>query len=255
VRQTVVYEDAEALSHGAAELALSRMAAGLETRGRALIVLSGGRTPEMFLRLLAAGIAKNRVPAEKLLWIFADERWVGISHPDSNEGMARRLLLDAIGAPEGTILSWRAGSGDPVESGARYADLIRSAAGTEDAPDLCMLGIGADGHTASLFPGAVLRLPGGVSLPVGPDVTARSAAVLVGPGTWRLTLCPSYLNSSRTTAFLVAGADKRGSLRRSWKRSPDTPASWIRGYDTIYMTTRETLDGAPPDFGGDVRFV
>jgi 6-phosphogluconolactonase len=234
-------------------MALDRIEMALAARNRAIIVLSGGKTPAEFLRLLSLDMKWERIPVDRLLWVFADERWVPVSHPDSNEGMARRLLLGRIAAPDGTILSWRAGSGDPVERGCRYAEDIRAAAGAEDAPDLSMLGIGADGHTASLFPGALAKLPGGVSLPVGPDIPARSAAVLLSLA-WRLTLCPSYLNTSRTVIFLAAGPAKRESLRRAWKRSPNNPASWIRGCDTIYLTTRETVGDTPPDYGGNVRF-
>ncbi len=253
--EVVICADAQALAASAAGLAVDSITDALAVRGRAVVALSGGRTPLELYRLLAIGVRRERIPVDRMLWIFADERWVPVSHPESNEGMARRILLEAIGAPESTILSWHAGSGDPVERGSRYADEIRGAAGPDDAPDLSILGIGADGHTASLFPGAFLKLPGGTSLPIGRDVPFNSSAVVAEPAGWRLTLCPRYLNTSRIALFVAEGAGKRESLRRAWKESPDIPASWIRGCDTIFMTTRETLGDAPPDYGGNVRFA
>jgi 6-phosphogluconolactonase len=255
VVEVVICADAQSMAASAAGLAIDTIADALAVRGRVLVALSGGRTPRELYRLLAIGMQRERIPVDRMLWIFADERWVPVSHPDSNEGMSRRILLEAIGAPEATILSWHAGSGNPVERGSRYADEIRDAAGPDDAPDLSILGIGADGHTASLFPGAFLKLPGGSSLPVGRDVPPKSSAVLAEPAGWRLTLCPRYLNTSRTVLFAAEGPEKRESLRRAWRESPDIPASWIRGCDTIFMTTRETLGDAPPDYGGNVRFA
>jgi 6-phosphogluconolactonase len=254
VIEIVICADAESMGRSAADLALGRINGALAARGRAIVILSGGRTPAGLYRLLAIDMLRERIDADRILWIFADERWVDVSHPDSNEGMARRLLLRRIGAPERTILSWHAGSGDPVERGSRYGEEIRAAAGPNGVPDLCILGIGADGHTASLFPGAVLKLPGGSSMPVAPDCPASSAAVRVIEA-WRLTLCPPYLNSSRTVLFLAAGPDKRESLRRAGRDGQDTPASWIRGCDTIFMTTRETVGDAPDNYGGNVRFA
>ena len=255
VVEVVICADAQSMAASAAGLAIRTIADALAVRSRAVLALSGGRTPLEMYRLLAIGIGRERIPVDRMLWLFADERWVPVSHPDSNEGMARKILLEPIGAPEGTILSWHAGSGDPMERGSRYADEIRAAAGPDDAPDLSILGIGSDGHTASLFPGAVLKLPGGSSLPIGPDVPVTSSAVLAEPVGWRLTLFPRYLNTSRTVLFAAAGPGKRESLRRAWRESPDTPASWIRGCDTIFMTTRETVGDAPVDYGGNVRFA
>lgn len=258
---TRVFPDAVSLAEGTAALILHLLKKSLEQSGGALVVLSGGSTPRACYSILAAGLRDARVPVENVLWAFGDERWVPVGHPDSNEGMARATLLGPAGVPEQCILSWQAGSGDPLERAAQYA---RRLAGLR--PAVTLLGIGDDGHTASLISGATAFLPDGRKLPVSMDLSADAAAVWVpvrpqtqspagGRGVWRLTLCPAYLNRSRTAVFLVSGAAKLVSLSRAAAEDPSVPASWVRGQDTVFMVTRDTLPESGPDHGRDVRMA
>jgi 6-phosphogluconolactonase len=249
--ETRVYADAEELAAQAAAFILALMRAALEDGPRALVVLSGGTTPRECYRLLAGLITEAGVPLERLVWAFGDERWVPVSHPDSNEGMARGALLDPIGAPEDTILSWQAGSGDPVERAAQYREKLHPL-----RPWVVLQGLGADGHTASLYPGALALLPDGQRVPVSVEIPGESAAVwLPSEGRWRLTLCPAYLNRARTAVFLVTGEAKRASLARALAGDPAVPGSWVRGQETVFLATRDALAGDAPDFPKDVRFA
>ena len=188
--QTIAYPDAEALAEGACSLALGKIEEALQERGRACLVLAGGTTPRETYSLLAREIVRRKLSVEKLLWLFGDERWVPVSDPRSNERMARETLLGPIGAPPQTVLSWRAGAGDPVECAGAYTAQARRVAG-DAVPDLLFLGMGADGHTASLFPDGVAHLPGGAQMPVARDIPGYAAAVYAeSAGGWRLTLCP-----------------------------------------------------------------
>jgi 6-phosphogluconolactonase len=255
--ETRIYPDAGALARAASGLVMELIERGLRERRRAAIVLSGGSTPRECYRLLAEGIKGAHAPADRLLWLFADERWVPVSHPDSNEGMVRAELLRSIGAPERTILSWKAGEGDPVRRAALYARRLRSLlSGTEGRADALILGLGADGHTASLFPGARTQIPGGEERVVSADMPMDAAAVLPGPQRgWRLTLCPRFLNAARCAIFLVSGAVKRESLGRVLSRDPLLPASWIDAPRTLFLVTRDAVDPRSPDHARDVRFA
>ncbi len=257
MRETRIYRDAEALARAACGIVREKIAGALEARRRALIVLSGGSTPGESYRLLADWIAADRVPADRILWLFADERWVPVSHPDSNEGMVRGALLDGIGAPERTILSWMAGDGDPARRAALYARRIRSLfSGRQERPDAVVLGLGADGHTASLFPGAKVALPRGRERPISADIPADAAAVLPGPGRdWRLTLCPRFLNTARCAIFLVSGEAKRESLKRVLAGDPAMPGSWIAAAETLFLATRDAIGRGPADNVRDARFA
>ena len=178
---TRVFADADDLADRAAEIFAEAIGAALRDRGRAVVVLAGGTTPRTAYDRLAARLREGGLPLDGIDWLPSDERWVPVDHPDSNEGMIRQTLLGPVGAPERTIHSWQPASGDPVDCAARFAE--RLAIGPFAAgPDLAILGIGADGHTASLFPGAVAELPGGREVPVDQDLPVDAVAVLPAGG-------------------------------------------------------------------------
>jgi len=232
---------------------MERITAALDDRGHALIVLSGGSTPRDTYRLLARAIREKGIAVERLMWLFGDERWVAPNAAQSNEAMARESLLGPIGAPPATVVSWQAGSGDPVKCARRYAERVRGMI-TESNPDLVFLGLGADGHTASLFPGGTAHVTTESAMPVGPDIPGVATAVFSESAKgWRLTLCPGALNTGRTVAFLVAGEEKAAALRRARSGDAATPAAWIKGKTTLYLVTRNALGPEAVNFGREIR--
>ncbi|HVP19664.1 MAG TPA: 6-phosphogluconolactonase [Spirochaetia bacterium] len=251
--QTVAFADAGGLAEGASVRAAGKISEAIVDRNAALIILSGGSTPRETYRLLAHEIREKEIPVRKLRWFLGDERWVPLTSPQSNEAMARESLLGPIGAPDSTVFSWGAGKGDPVECARRYAERVREAM-EGNGPDVVFLGMGADGHTASLFPDGVAHVPNHGSVPVGPDIPGLAAAVASqSAGGWRLTLCPRVLNRGRTVIFLVSGAEKAEALRRVRSGDVAAPAAWIRGKTTVYLVTRDALGPEAVDFGKDIR--
>jgi len=242
--QVIAAADPEDLAEQAGEFLLARIGNAVDGRGRARVILAGGGTPRATYGVIAAGAAQRKLCVERIAWFFGDERWVGSDDPQSNEGMSRASLLGPLGAAEAAIHSWRAGSGDPVECAAAYGAMAAAEmGGAAGAPDVVVLGLGADGHTASLFPGAAARLPGGRSFPMGPSIPGTAAAVEPGAGRdWRLTLCPVFLRTSRCVVFLVTGAEKAPAFLRATRGDPSTPAAWIRGGETVFFATRDVLD-------------
>jgi 6-phosphogluconolactonase len=238
----VVAQDPAGLADEASRLVLTFLEQALVSRGRARVILAGGSTPRRTYRLLAEGISARALPTHAITWYFGDERWVLPDDPQSNERMAREALLEPIAAPESCIGSWSAGSGDPVECAGRYGEALQAGLEGEN-PDIVLLGIGPDGHTASLFPGAMACLPDGQTVPVARSISRRfhAAAIRGGgaPAGWRLTLCPDFLRTTIHVVFLAAGADKAGPVHRAVDGDVGTPAGWIRGTTTDFIVTRD----------------
>jgi 6-phosphogluconolactonase len=203
--QLHIYSDMNQLAEAAAAFIADRAARAVTERGRFTLALAGGRTPEPVYRRLAEPDLAGRVDWSKVWVLFGDERCVPPGDPRSNYRMAREALLDRVPIPAGQVLRIR-GEAEPVAAAEAYEQAMRRLAGG-DRPDLdlVLLGLGEEGHTASLFPGM-------------PAVTEPARWVLgqyvEKTGMWRVTLTPAILNQSRAVAFLVAGADKAETLRR-----------------------------------------
>lgn len=221
------FADPAALARGAAEAFTHRAAAAIAD-GRAFsCVLSGGSTPEPLFKQLARPSASGRVAWHQVHLFWGDERPVPPDHTESNFGLAQRTLLSTIVVPADNIHRIRAELG--AEAAAeRYDREIRDwfGLGENEVPrfDLVFLGLGADGHTVSLFPGNEAL-----------DETRR---FVVAPwveqvGGRRITLTLPVLNHAACVLFLVTGERKASTLRRVLEGSPSPhhPASLVRPVD------------------------
>ncbi len=187
------------------------------------VALAGGQTPRDVYARLAAPPWRETIPWASLRFFQGDERPVGPDHPDSNWGMARRALLDRV-AVRGEHLHRMIGEAADLDAAAAaYADILAEqlpASNGVPVFDLVLLGIGTDGHTASLFPGT-------------PALHETCRSVVANPvaalGTTRLTLTLPVLNAAASVWFLVSGASKAGIVRRLLvDRDPELPASAVR---------------------------
>jgi 6-phosphogluconolactonase len=212
----------EAASVFVAELAIEAVAA----RGRFSLALSGGSTPLPLYAALAErglGIAWNDA------WLFfGDERLVPWDDPENTFGAVRRVLFDKIAVPAGNIRPMPVQLTPPEAAAAAYETEVRAALGRpgEAVPrfDLILLGMGPDGHTASLFPGSpVLGETKRLVAAAPPPTTAK-------PAVPRLTFTLPLINAARAVAFLVAAKGKQGPLAKALAGPPDpaVPASLVR---------------------------
>ncbi len=199
-----VYPDANSLARAAAEYFVTLAAEAITARGRFVVALSGGSTPRATYTLLASTEFAPRVDWARVQVFWGDERCVPPDHPESNYALARETLLDHVPLPEGNIHRIRAEL-DPRRAAALYQEELEAVLGTEGRFDLVLLGIGADGHTASLFPGT-LALEEKTRWVVENYVESLSA--------WRVTLTLPVLNAARQVTFLLSGAPKAETLAR-----------------------------------------
>jgi 6-phosphogluconolactonase len=190
------------LFHAAAEEVLSSAKQSIAQRGRFTIALSGGSTPKSLFNLIAAN-ASTSVPWDKVFFFWGDERHVPPTDADSNFRMANETLLSKIAVPSRNIFRIPAENPDAAAAASEYEEtLIKFFSlkpGEFPSFDLILLGMGPDGHTASLFPETAA-------------LQERSHLVVANwvekLKTQRITLTLPVLNAARTVAFLVSGADK-----------------------------------------------
>jgi len=203
-----VVPDAAALAGMAAERIAKLAEEAVARAGRFTVALAGGATPKGLYALLATEPYRARVPWGQAEIFWGDERWVPPEHPESNYRMAAEALLRHVPIRPGQIHRMRGEDPDPGRAAAEYEALLREtfgvAPGVPPRLDLVLLGLGADGHTASLFPGS----------PALRETERLAVAVFVERlGARRLTLTLPVLNEAAAILFLVAGGDKASVLR------------------------------------------
>ncbi len=213
-----LHETPEALARAAARAFVESAAEAIAERGRFAVALAGGSTPKATYEVLARDHAED-VDWPNVHVFFGDERTVPPDHEDSNYRMAREALLDLV--PTGSVHRMR-GELPPDEAAASYETDLKQFFGGEAVFDPVMLGIGGDGHTASLFPGT-------------PALGVTDRLVVANPvpklDTTRLTLTAPVLSAARAVNFLVAGEGKAEALREILEGDADPhryPAKLVR---------------------------
>jgi 6-phosphogluconolactonase len=214
-----VYSTSEDLAHATAAWLRERAQVAGE---RFAVCLAGGSTPRRVYELLASA-ATGGFPWDRVHWFFGDERFVPHDHPDSNYRMARETLFDAAPVPAANVHPMPT-AGLPADAAQRYESELQGfyGAATLDPQrplfDVVLLGLGEDGHTASLFPGTAAL-----------QERQRWVVDVLNPKAEpRITLTYPVLESTRALAFLVAGANKRAILARVWA-DEDLPAARLQG--------------------------
>lgn len=215
-----VFSDKQELIDGALAILIDQIDSAIQQRDCCTIALSGGSTPKP----LYEALSRQSLPWEKLQVFWGDERYVSPDHPDSNQKMAREAWLDRVEIPAANIHAMPTDAGDPKIDADKYrtrlSDFFRVPPSQMPIFDIILLGIGDDGHTASLFPHTEAL-----------QVRDRSIAVGNKDGQPRLTFTIPLINRARYVVFLVAGASKKPALAQIFAESADEmtyPARSIR---------------------------
>lgn len=223
--QTEVFEDADQLARSVAERVVALAGDTVSRKGSCVIALAGGSTPKRLYQLLATDEFRDQIDWSSLHIFVSDERHVPLDHPESNFGMAQETLLTHVSVPDDQVHSVGVDF-TPADAAAAYEHAIRTAlnASGDDVPqfDLILLGIGGDGHTASLFPGTAAL-----------EVRDRLVAENWVPqqDSMRISFTIPLLQAARETILMATGEDKADAVARTIEGEPDlneTPSQLLR---------------------------
>jgi 6-phosphogluconolactonase len=199
-----VHPDPAALAFAAADAFAVAATMAIDARGTFTVAVSGGSTPKAMFHLLATPIFTMRVDWSKVELFFVDERCVPTDHPDSNYKMTDETLISQVPIPPANMHRMR-GEIDPNEAAIEYGKMLKARFG-DGGVDQCWLGMGDDGHTASLFPHS----------PAVKETHHRCVAQFVEKSTtgqsWRITMTSPFINRSGEVVVLIAGASKAERL-------------------------------------------
>jgi len=217
-----IFADANAVATAAAQEIVAAAEASIRAHSSFSLALAGGATPRRLYGLLAdpRRDLHEQVPWSRTELFFSDERCVPADHAESNYRMARETLLDHVPIPPAAIHYVHTEIGDPAACAEAYArELVAAIGGDLTTPprlDLVLLGMGADGHTASLFPGSRAL-----------DETTRWVVSnrVDSLDSWRVTLTLPVINAARAVLFVVTGENKAEALAQVLAAEPAAPRS------------------------------
>jgi 6-phosphogluconolactonase len=219
-----VLADADSVARAAASMIAEKARSGVAARGRFIMAVSGGRTPWMMLRALSS----QDMPWDKVHVVQVDERVAPAGHQDRNLTQLRDSLLKQVRLPMDHIYAMPVEGADLEAAAAQYAEKLQEIAGSPPVLDLAHLGLGSDGHTASLIPGdPVLKV-------------AEADVALTGlyQGRRRMTLTYPILKRSRCILWLVTGSEKAGMLARLRDGDLSIPAGLVHREQAIVLADR-----------------
>lgn len=229
--------DTSSLAERLAEWLIAQIA---DSTGPFALNLSGGSTPKMLYELLGTEVYRRRIDWLRVHLFFGDERFVPMNHEDSNYRMARETMISKVPIPQENVHPVRTEQGEPAEAAAAYQRTLQAFYGKETLDmarplfAVTLLGLGEDGHTASLFPRtAALQERSRWVVPV---IGAKPEP--------RITMTYPTLASSRAILFLVAGANKRAILKRVLDKDPGLPASHVESQGDLKVFCDAAAAGA-----------
>jgi 6-phosphogluconolactonase len=225
-----ILPDKTALVQHATQRVMTLIQSAMADHGFCTLALAGGSTPQPLYQALAG----NNLPWDKLYIFWGDERYVPIDDPSSNAGMAKQAWLDRVPIPASQVFITPTDDSNPEQAAQRYETTLRSVFGQlqslspDEVPqfDLILLGMGDDGHTASLFP-------------YTDALAVRDRLITVGnkAGEPRITFTLSLINRSRSVMFLAAGANKQPALQQVFSPQGDDqayPSRLVRPVGELY---------------------
>jgi 6-phosphogluconolactonase len=221
-----IWPDALALSHAAANLIVTESNKAVQQKGVFTIALSGGSTPKILFELLAQPPYKNNIPWQKVIIAFGDERFVAPTSEESNYKMANDTLLQYVGIPKKNILAVPTVKLTTEQSSLAYEKTIKKYISVKKPFDLVLLGVGEEGHTASIFPKSKLLT----------DNKRWIQNIWVEEKQMdRISFTMPFINQSANIAFLVSGQSKAAIVKKIFSKSgASLPAAMAKAIQNTF---------------------
>jgi 6-phosphogluconolactonase len=213
-----IFSDSRELAQGAVEHFLAVSKAAVAQKGFCTVALSGGSTPKIIYEVLAD--RQKQVPWSRTHFFWSDERHVPPDHPDSNYRMAHEAMLSHVPVPASNVHRVRSEKPSAQEAADEYEQiLVEQTKQPLPRLDLILLGLGTDGHTASIFPGS--------------EVLYETKRLVAAPwveklNTYRITMTLALLNNAASVLFLVSGAEKAGIVKEAFEGPKRYPAQFVQ---------------------------
>jgi 6-phosphogluconolactonase len=239
IKQTLtlktVWPDASALAHSVAHLIVTESNKAVLKKGRFTIALSGGSTPKLLFQLLAQHPYKKNIPWTKIIFAFGDERFVPPSSDESNYKMAMEALLKHVPVPKNHILAVPTLQNTPANCARLYEEEIRKYISKREPFDMVLLGIGEEGHTASIFPGS----------PLLAESKRRVKEIWVKEKQMdRISFTMPFINQAKNIVFLVSGQSKVPILKKIFsKTGAGLPAAMVKPGGNLFWFLDEAANG------------
>ncbi len=230
-----IWPDVAALSNAAAHFIVNESNKAVKEKGNFTIALSGGSTPKLLFELLAQPPFVNNIPWKQTIIAFGDERFVPHSSDESNYKMAKEALLKHVPVPKKNILAVLTEKITPAKSAQRYEAAIKKYVSSKHPFDVVLLGIGEEGHTASVFPGS----------PLLTDKKNWVQNIFVKEKNMeRISFTIPFINRAKNVAFLVSGANKAAIVKKLFSKAGKTlPAAMVQAKQNTFWFLDEASAG------------
>jgi 6-phosphogluconolactonase len=234
-RIKLIWPDAESLATAAAHFIVTESNKAVTAKGYFTIALSGGKTPELLCKILARSPFKENIPWENIIIIFGDERFVPAASDESNYKMTNEALLKKVQIPKRNILKVKTEKISPAVSAALYEKSIKKYVSSKKPFDLILLGIGEEGHTASLFPGSVL---------LKEKKRLVKEVFVKEKNMYRISFTLPCINKAKNVLFIVTGENKKAILKKIFsERHRSLPAAMVKPAGNLIWMIDEAAAG------------
>ena len=231
-----VWPDALALAHAVAHLIVTESNKTIKHKEYFTIALSGGSTPKLLFQLLAKNPYKNNIPWKKIIFAFGDERFVSHDSDESNYKMSMESLLGGVPVPKKNILAVPVVKLTPAESARVYENMIKKYVSKQQPFDMVLLGIGEEGHTASVFP-------------LSPLLNKSNRWVkeiwVSEKNMDRISFTMPFINMAKNIVFLVSGPSKAAIIKKIFSASGAAlPAAQVKARENLFWFLDESANGS-----------